>query len=89
MCVAGSIAPFGMWNALVEWRLVGTNALLLRSRVVPTLDVAPVSAMADGIVPSQIPAFIRVSLILLTVSSWSSSCSSTWQVGGAWLVNIE
>jgi len=49
-----------MWNDFVECRLVGTNAFLLRSHVVPTLDVAPVPAMAEGIVPSRTPALIWV-----------------------------
>jgi hypothetical protein len=44
------------------------------------LDVAPLSAKAEGIVPFSTPIFS--SLKLLTVSLWLSSCSSTGQVGG-------
>ena len=51
--------------------------------------MAPVSATAEGMEPSRTPDLICCLLRLGTISSWSSSCSSTWQVGGALVVNIE
>ena len=84
--LASSTSPLGMRNALSDCRPVATNAFRFLSLFVPTLDVAPLSAMAEGMVPSRTPCFN--SLMLLTCSTWSSSCSSTWQVGGAVLSNI-
>ena len=51
MSLASSTLPLGMRNALSDRRPVVTNAFLFLSRVVPTLDVAPLSAMAEGMDP--------------------------------------
>ncbi len=87
MLVASSTSPLGMQNALSDCRPVAMNVFLVLSLFVPTLEVAPLSAMAEGMEPSRTPCFN--SLMLLTCSTWSSSCSSTWQVGGAVKSNIE
>jgi hypothetical protein len=87
MSLASSTSLLGMRNALADCRPVATNAFLFLSLFVPTLDVAPLSAMAEGMVPSRTAC--SNSLMLLTCSTWSSSCLSTWQVGGAVLSNIK
>jgi hypothetical protein len=84
MSLVSSTLPLGMQKALLDFRPVGAKAFLFPSLFVPTLDVAPLSATAEGIDPSRTPFLI--SLMLLTCSSWSSSCSSTWQ-GGEALIN--
>jgi hypothetical protein len=70
-----------MQNTLVDLPPVLTNALFDQSFVVPTFDVAALSAKADGMEPFSTPSFNL--LILFTMLMWSLSCTSTWQVGGA------
>jgi hypothetical protein len=71
-----------MRKALSDLRHVATNAFLALSLVVLMFDVAPLSAMAEGMDPSRTPSFI----LLL---SYTLFCSSTQQLGGAVLSNIE
>jgi hypothetical protein len=76
-----------MRKALSDFRPVATNAFLALSLVVPMFDVSPLSAMAEGMDPSRTPSFI--SLLLFTCWFLSLFCSSTRQLGGAVLSNIE
>jgi hypothetical protein len=46
-----------MQKALSDFRPVATNAFFALSLVVPTFDVAPLSAMAEGMDPSRTPSF--------------------------------
>jgi hypothetical protein len=55
---------------------------LALSLVVLMFDVAPLSAMVEGLDPLRTPSFIL--LLLFTLF-----CSSTQQLGGAELSNIE
>jgi hypothetical protein len=71
-----------MRKALSNFCPVATNAFLALSLVVPTFDVAPLSAMAEGMDPLSTHSFIL--LLLFTLF-----CSSTRQLGGAVLSNIE
>jgi hypothetical protein len=82
MLFASSTWPLGMRKALSDFCPVATNAFLALSLVVPTFDVAPLSAMVEGMDLSRTPCF--VSLLLYTLF-----CSSTPQLGGAVLSNIE
>jgi hypothetical protein len=89
MSVTSAIAPLGMWKVLLDCCPVSTKACLFLSSVVLTLDVAAVSATTEGMDQSLTPALTCCSFMLLTLSLCSSSCSSTWQVGGVLLDNIE
>ena len=80
MLLASSKLPLGMQKTLSNCRPAAMNAFLLLSLFVPTLNVAPLSAMAEGIDSSSTLCFNL--LILLTYSTWSLSCLVTWQVGG-------
>jgi hypothetical protein len=71
-----------MRKALSNFCPVAMNAFLALSLVVPTFDVAPLSAMVEGMDPSRTPSFIF--LLLFTLF-----CLSAWQFGGAVLSNIE
>jgi hypothetical protein len=82
MSFASSTWPLGMRKALSNFLSVATNAFLALSLVVPTFGVAPLSAMAEGMDLLRTPSFI--SLLLYTLF-----CSSTRQLGGAVLSNIE
>jgi hypothetical protein len=81
MLLASSTLPLGMWKILSNCISVATNTFLFLSLFVPMLDLASLSAAAEGIDPSRTPCFNL--LMLLTASLQSLSCSSTWQVGGA------
>jgi hypothetical protein len=72
----------GMQKALSNFCPVATNAFLALSLVVPTFDVAPLSVIVEGMDPLRTPSFI---LLLL----YTLFCSSTQQLGGAVLSNIE
>ena len=48
---AGAVLLLGMWKSLVDFMPVGMKGLPTR----PALEVAPVSLMADGMVPSSTP----------------------------------
>jgi hypothetical protein len=71
-----------MRKALSNFCPVATNAFLALSLFVPMFDDAPLSAMAEGMDPLRAPSFIL--LLLFTLF-----CSSTRQLGGAVLSNIE
>jgi hypothetical protein len=47
---------------------VGMKAFLRLSFVVPTLEIAPMSATAEGMKPLQTPAFSCCSVMLLACS---------------------
>ncbi len=81
MLFASSTWLLGMRKALSDFRLVATNAFLALSLVVPTFDVAPLSAMAEEMDPSRTPSFSSLLLYALFFSS-------TLQLGGAVLSNI-
>ena len=51
MSLAGVRVPSGSWNTLVDGLPVGMKACLELSFVVPTCDIVPLSAMADGMEP--------------------------------------
>ncbi len=87
MLLASSTLPLVMQKALSNWHPVATNAFLFLTLFVLTLDVALLSATAEGVDPSRTPCFNL--LMLLTCSTGSFSCLSTWQVGGALSVKIE
>ena len=55
MSLAGVRVPSGSWNTLVDGLPVGMKACLELSFVVPTCDVVPLSAMADGMEPLRTP----------------------------------
>jgi hypothetical protein len=55
IAVAASTAPFGKQNALFDCHPVETKAFLDWSFFVPTLDVAALSAKAEGIEPFMTP----------------------------------
>jgi hypothetical protein len=75
-----------MQKTLCDGRSVMTNASLLRSFIVLMLDVAALSAKANGMDLLSTPSLILLmSLIML---AWLLSCSSTWQ-GGEALDNTE
>jgi hypothetical protein len=76
-----------MEKALSDFHPVATNAFLALSLVVPTFDVALLSAMAEGMDPLRTPSF----LLLLLFICWLLSlfCLSTRQLGRAVLSNIE
>jgi hypothetical protein len=82
MSFASSTWLLGMRKALSVVCPVAMNAFLALSLVVPTFDVAPLSAMAEGMDPSRTPSFML--LLLFTLF-----CLSTRQLGGAVLSNIE
>jgi hypothetical protein len=63
------------------------KCFLALSLVVPTFDVAPLSAMAEGMDPSRTPSLI--SLLLFTCWLLLLFCLLTGQLGGAVLSNIE
>jgi hypothetical protein len=71
-----------MQKALSNFRPVAMNAFLALSLVVTTFDAAPLSAMVEGMDPLQTLSFILLLLFTLI-------CSSTQQLGGAVLSNIE
>jgi hypothetical protein len=54
-----------MRKALSGFRPVATNAFLALSLVVPTFDVAPLSAMAEGMDPLRTPSLILLLLFTL------------------------
>jgi hypothetical protein len=87
MLFASSTWPLGMQKALSNFCPVATNAFLALSLVVPMFDVTPLSAMAEGMDPLRTPSFIL--LKLFTCWLLSLFCSSTRQLGGAVLSNIE
>jgi hypothetical protein len=70
-----------MQNTLVDLCPVSTNAPFDQSFVVPTFDVAALSAKADEMELFSTPSFNL--LISLTMLMWSSSCTLTWQVSKA------
>jgi hypothetical protein len=76
-----------MRKALSDFRPVASNAFVALSLVVPTFDVSPLSAMAEGMDQSRTPSFIL--LMLFTCWLLSLFCLSTRQLGGAVLSNIE
>ena len=55
MSLAGVCIPSGSWNSLLDVLPVGTKACLALSFVVPTCNVVPLSAMADGMEPLRTP----------------------------------
>ncbi len=81
MLLASSTLPLGMWKTLSDSCPVAMKVFLSLSFWVPTLEVALLSTMAEGMDLLRTPSL--KSLILLTCSLWSSSCLSTRQVGGA------
>jgi hypothetical protein len=82
MSFASSTWLLGMRKALSNFHPVATNAFLALSLVVPMFDVAPLSAMAEGMDPLRNPSFIL--LLLFTLF-----CSWSRQLGEAVLSNIE
>ena len=56
--LAGFLVPLGDSKTLWDLRPVGMNAHLFASITMPTCDVVPLSAMADGIEPLRIPLFM-------------------------------
>ena len=56
--LAGFLVPLGNSKTLWDLLQVGMNALLYASSAVPTCEVAPLSAMADGIEPLRTPLFV-------------------------------
>ena len=84
MLLAGVRVPSGSWNTLVDCLPVGTKAWL--SFIVPTWEVAPLSAMADGMEPLRTPCRISQSKFVVSDNAlmrWLWSCSLTWRAGGA------
>ncbi len=74
--VALVLVPSGRWNILVDVLPVA----MCGSVIVPTLEVAPLSARADGMVLLSTPCRIA-SLWMLDASvddDGQYSCSSTW-----------
>ena len=88
MLFTGVRVPSGSWNTLLDGLPVGMNACLMLSFIVPTCDVAPLLAMADGMEPLRTLFLIactwlvmsRKLVVLMGGGYWS--CSSTWQGGG-------
>ncbi len=56
--LAGFLVPLGNSKTLWDLLPVGMNAPLYASNAVPTCEVAPLSAMADGIEPLWTPLFV-------------------------------
>ena len=56
--LAGFLVPLGNSKPLWDLSPVGMNAPLYASGVVPTCEVAPLLAMADGIEPLRTPLFV-------------------------------
>ena len=94
MSLAGVCVPSGSRKTLLEGLPVGMKACSAWSRMVPTCDVAPLSAMADGIDPFRTAFLIAlVQLVtscktLMLLCDMCCVCSSSWQVGGAVSDNI-
>jgi hypothetical protein len=79
MVAAAVLVPSGNWKILLEMRTVG-----IRGAVgVPTLDVAALSAMMEGMDPSRTPFLMNFSSAVMSLMLLMRSCSSSWQVGGA------
>jgi hypothetical protein len=57
MALAAVRALLGSWNILCDGWVVGTKACLALSAMVPTWDVAPLSAIAEGMDPLRTPLF--------------------------------
>ena len=73
------------WKILLEMRPVG-----IRGAVgVPTLDVAALSAMMEGMDPSRTPFLMNCVRAVVSLTLLMRSCSSTWQGGGAVSYKIE
>jgi hypothetical protein len=87
MLLVSSTSLLGMQKTLPNSRPVGMKAFLSLSFWVTTIEVAPLSVMAEGMDPLRTPSMEL--LMLLTCSLWSSSYSSTQHVGGALLSSIE
>jgi hypothetical protein len=83
---AAVLVPSGNWKILLDMRLMG-----MRGAVgVPMLDVAAVSATMEGMEPLRTPFLMicsRVVVMLLTL--FMVSYTSTWQGGGAVSYKIE
>jgi hypothetical protein len=54
MLLASSTLPLGKQKALSDWHPVATNAFLFHSLFVPTLEVAPLLATAEGMDPDSL-----------------------------------
>ena len=56
---------------------------------VPTLDVAALSVMMEGMDPSRTPFLMNFLRAVMSLTLLLRSCSSTWQGGGALTYKIE
>ncbi len=86
MVSAAVRVPFGSWKILLDGLPVGLNADL--SFVVPTFDVAALSATMDGRVPLSVPCLMVSLANLLMPSCLVEVCSLTWHSGRVVLVNM-
>ena len=75
--------PFGSMNILVDICPVRMSTFLCF--MAPTLDVAALSAMIDGMVPLSTWIFM-LALEILLISSFYVVCSLTWQSARVLLV---
>jgi len=83
--VAAVLVPSGDWKILLEMRLVG-----IRGAVgVPTLDVAALFAMMEGMDLLRTPFLMNFSRAVRSLTLLMHSCSSTWQGGEALSYKIE
>ena len=73
------LVPSGSWKILLDMRPVG-----MRGAVgVPTLDVAALSAMMEGMDSLRTPVLMNFSRSVMSSMLLMCSCTSTWQGGGA------
>ncbi len=87
MLLATYTLLLGMQKTLSSSHPVEMKAFLSLSFLVPMLEVAPLSATAEGMNLLRTPSFNLV--MLMTCSPWSSSCLLTRLVEGALLSSIE
>ncbi len=75
----------GNWKILLDMHPVG-----MRGAVgVPTLEVAALSPMMEGMELFRTPFLINFLRAVVSLTLLVYSCSSTWQGGGAMLDKIE
>ncbi len=91
MVLAAVLVRLGSWKIFLDVRPIGMNG----SCLVPTWEVAALSAMMDGIEPLRTSFLMSCSKAFISLMLWMLSgcllipCSSTWQGGGVMLDKIE
>ncbi len=77
--------PLGNWKILLDMRLVGMRGAVR----VPTLEVAVLSAMMEGMELFRTPFLMNFLREVISLMLLAYSCSLTWQGGGAMSDKME